>query len=110
MSHVSFDRTSIALSCEMLFISVISQNALFQAIKLGKGSKLRPLRLPTVDDKLVQQGVSQIQGFLPNSYGYRSSKSVLQAVGRLMLCLQFKGYGYIVEADIKGFFDNMGHD
>jgi RNA-directed DNA polymerase len=78
--------------------------------------KLRPLGLPTVDDKLVQQSVSQIlqslweQDFMRNSYGYRPNKSAHQAVHSLTLNLQFKGYGYIVEADIKGFFDNLDHD
>ena len=71
--------------------------------------------LPTMRDKLVQQGVSQIlqsiweQDFLPNSYGYRPNKSAHQAVQSLQLNLQFNGYGYIVEADIKGFFNNMDH-
>ncbi|NMR28065.1 group II intron reverse transcriptase/maturase, partial [Pseudoalteromonas sp. NEC-BIFX-2020_015] len=78
--------------------------------------KERPLGLPTVDDKLVQQSVSQIlqsiweQGFMRNSYGYRPNKSAHQAVHRLTMNLQFKGYGYIVEADIKGFFDNLEHE
>lgn len=78
--------------------------------------KQRPLGLPTVDDKLVQQSVSQIlqsiweQDFMRNSYGYRPKKSAHQAVHSLGLNLQFKGYGYIVEADIKGFFDNIDHD
>jgi RNA-directed DNA polymerase len=78
--------------------------------------KQRPLGLPTVDDKLVQQSVSQIlqsiweQDFLRNSYGYRPNKSAHQAIHSLTLNLQFKGYGYIVEADIKGFFDNLDHD
>lgn len=77
--------------------------------------KKRPLGLPTIDDKIVQQSVSQIlqsiweQDFLPNSYGYRPSKSAHGAVQSLCVNLQFKGYGYIVEADIKGFFDNMNH-
>lgn len=77
--------------------------------------KLRPLGLPIMDDKVVQQGVSQIlqsiweSDFLPNSYGYRPQKSAHQAIHSLQLNLQFKGYGYIVEADIKGFFDNMDH-
>ena len=78
--------------------------------------KLRPLGLPTVEDKLVQQSVSQIlqsiweQDFLPNSYGYRPYKSAHQAVHSLSMNLQYKGYGYLVEADIKGFFDNLDHD
>ena len=78
--------------------------------------KQRPLGLPIMDDKVVQQGVSQIlqsiweQDFLPNSCGYRPQKSAHQAIHSLQLNLQFKGYGYIVEADIKGFFDNMDHE
>lgn len=77
--------------------------------------KQRPLGLPTIEDKIVQQSVSQIlqsiweQDFLPNSYGYRPSKSAHGAVQSLCVNLQYKGYGYIVEADIKGFFDNMNH-
>ncbi len=78
--------------------------------------KLRPLGLPMIDDKLVQQSVSQIlqsiweQDFLRNSYGYRPNKSAHQAVHSLTLNLQFRGYGYIVEADIKGFFDNIDRE
>ena len=77
--------------------------------------KQRPLGLPNIDDKVVQQSVSQLlqsiweQDFLRNSYGYRPQKSAHQAIHSLQLNLQFKGYGYIVEADIKGFFDNMSH-
>lgn len=83
-------------------------------IPKGNG-KLRPLGLPTLDDKIVQQSVSEVlqsiweQDFLRNSYGYRPHKSAHQAVHGLQLNLQFRGYGYIVEADIKGFFDNMDH-
>ncbi len=77
--------------------------------------KERPLGLPTIEDKLVQQSVTEIlqsiweQDFLCNSYGYRPHRSAHQAVHSLQLNLQFKGYGYVVEADIKGFFDNMDH-
>ena len=77
--------------------------------------KQRPLGLPTLKDKIVQQSVADVlqsiweQDFLPYSYGYRPNKSAHQAIYGLQLNLQFKGYGYIVEADIKGFFDNMDH-
>jgi len=78
--------------------------------------KQRPLGLPTIEDKLVQQGVADIlqsiweQDFVRNSYGYRPNKSKHQAIQSLQLNLQYRGYGYIVEADIKGFFDNMDHE
>lgn len=77
--------------------------------------KQRALGLPTIDDKLVQQSVSQIlqsiweQDFVPNSYGYRPNKSAHQAIYSLNNNLRYGRFGYIVEADIKGFFDNMDH-
>ncbi len=75
----------------------------------------RPLGLPTLEDKLVQQSVAQLLSgiyeadFLPNSYGYRPNRSAHGAIHSLRANLQFKGYGYIVEADIKGFFDTVDH-
>jgi len=75
----------------------------------------RPLGLPTVEDKLVQHSVAQLLSgiyeadFLPNSYGYRPERSAHGAIYSLRLNLQFQGYGYIVEADIKGFFDSVDH-
>jgi len=75
----------------------------------------RPLGLPTLEDKRVQQGVAQLLSgiyeadFLPNSYGYRPNRSAHGAIHSLRVNLQFKGYGYIVEADIKDFFDTVDH-
>ena len=80
-----------------------------------ENGKERPLGLPTIEDKLVQQSVADMlqniweQDFVRSSYGYRPHKSAHQAIHSLQLNLQFRGYGYIVEADIKGFFDNMDH-
>lgn len=78
--------------------------------------KLRPLGLPTIADKVVQQSVAQIlesiweADFLPCSYGYRPNCSAHHAIQTLNQNLQYGGYRYIVEADIKGFFDNMSHE
>jgi group II intron reverse transcriptase/maturase len=84
-------------------------------IPKGKG-KERPLGIPVVEDRLVQAAVRLLleaifeQDFLPSSYGYRPKVGAQKAVGDLTYELQFGKYGYVVEADIKGFFDNIDHD
>ena len=83
-------------------------------IPKGKG-KLRPLGLPALEDKLLQIAVATIlrtiyeEDFLPFSYGYRPRIGARDAVKALKDELQFGRYRYVVEADIKGFFDNIDH-
>ena len=80
------------------------------------GGELRPLGIPAVEDKLLQLGVLRIleaiyeQDFLRCSYGYRPRVGALDAVDKLTIKLQFGRYHYVVEADIKGFFDHIDHD
>jgi group II intron reverse transcriptase/maturase len=78
--------------------------------------RMRPLGIPTIEDKLVQHAAAQIlqaiyeQDFLTCSYGYRPKRDAKSAVKDLRASLQEGNYWYIVEADIKGFFDNINHD
>lgn len=82
-------------------------------IPKGDG-KMRPLGIPAIEDKLVQYAVTQIlqaifeQDFLECSFGYRPKKGALDAVKELKRNLKVSSF--VVEADIKGFFDNMSHD
>lgn len=84
-------------------------------IPKGEG-KLRPLGIPATEDKLLQLAVKRLleaifeQDFLSCSYGYRPQKGALEAVDQLTVKLQFGGYHQVVEADIKGFFDNLSHE
>ena len=84
-------------------------------IEKGNGKK-RPLGIPALSDKIVQRAVADIleaiyeQDFIEESYGYRPNKSAKGAVIDLTKELQFGKYNYIVEADIKGFFDNIDHE
>lgn len=76
----------------------------------------RPLGIPALEDKLVQRACATLltaiyeQEFLDCSYGYRQNRSAQEAVQDLTFELQYGRYGYVVEADIRGFFDNMDHD
>jgi len=78
--------------------------------------KLRPLGIPALEDKITQRAVAMIleniyeQDFLECSYGYRPKRSAKGAIRDLNFQLQYGVTGYIVEADIKGFFDNLDHD
>jgi RNA-directed DNA polymerase len=86
-----------------------------QYIPKGEG-KFRPLGIPATEDKLLQVAVKRIleaiyeQDFLRCSYGYRPNVGALHAVDKLTVKLQFGQYNFIVEADIKGYFDNMDHE
>lgn len=81
-----------------------------------ENGKQRPLGIPALEDKLVQLACAKLltaiyeQDFLDSSYGYRPNRSAKEAVADLTFNLQYGKYGYIVEADIKGFFDHMDHD
>jgi len=91
-----------------------AKNVLRRNIPKGKG-KFRPLGIPATQDKLLQIAVKRIleaifeQDFLRCSYGYRPGVSALDAVDKLTVKLQFGKYNYVVEADIKGYFDNIDH-
>jgi RNA-directed DNA polymerase len=84
-------------------------------IPKGDGTQ-RPLGIPAVEDKLLQLAVARLleaiyeQDFLRCSYGYRPKVGALEAVDTLTIKLQFGRYAWVVEADIKKFFDTIDHD
>lgn len=78
--------------------------------------KTRPLGIPVIEDKLLQTTASDLlsaiyeQDFYDLSYGYRPKRGSRQAADDLAVRLQFGRCGYVVEADIKGFFNHIDHD
>ncbi len=79
-------------------------------------AKQRPLGIPALEDKLVQAGMTRIleqiyeQDFIDDSYGYRPGRSAHDALRALSQTVESGRCEWIVEADIKGFFDNVDHD
>jgi group II intron reverse transcriptase/maturase len=76
-------------------------------------AKQRPLGIPCFEDKLVQAGLVRIlevvfeQDFIDDSYGFRPGRSCHGALRTLSVTVEGKPVNHIVEADIKGFFDNV---
>ena len=77
--------------------------------------KTRPLGIPCIWDRLVQQCIKQViepiceAKFSDNSYGFRPNRSVEHAVQKTYTMLQRMNLHYVIEFDIKGFFDNVNH-
>ena len=77
--------------------------------------RLRPLGIPTIEDRLIQQCIKQIlepiceAKFYKHSYGFRPNRNTHHAMARAMFLANIAKYHYVVDIDIKGFFDNVNH-
>lgn len=76
----------------------------------------RPLGIAALEDKIVQQAVVEIlnaiyeDDFLGFSYGFRPGRSTHDALDALSVALQFEKVGWVLDADIRSFFDQMSHE
>jgi len=76
----------------------------------------RPLGLPAVEDKTVQKGLAGILGaiyeqdFLDSSYGFRPGRDCHQALKAVNTAFTLEPINHVIEADIKGYFDNVSHE
>lgn len=87
------------------------------AYKPKAGSeKKRPLEIPAIEDKIVQGVMTQILNaiyepmFKEFSFRFRPNRSCHQAIAYLDMILHRQKTNYIVDLDIKGFFDNIDHE
>lgn len=84
-------------------------------VYIPKGKKKRPLGIPTVKCRVAQEVIRRLinptfEGrFHENSFGFRVGRNCHQAVERTLQYAQ-QGYKYVVDVDIKGFFDNIPHN
>jgi group II intron reverse transcriptase/maturase len=84
-------------------------------VHIPKGpGQTRPLGIPAVRDRVAQEVLRQLLSplfervFHDDSYGFRPGRNCHQALERV-LGLHRQGYTYVLDADIKGFFDNIPH-
>ena len=77
--------------------------------------KLRPLGIPAVEDKVVQMGIGKIleaifeNDFLDVSYGFRPGRSCHDALKAFDRAVMRKPISYVIEVDIKGYYDHIDH-
>lgn len=84
-------------------------------IPKGDGKSLRPLGIPTFEDKVLQRAVAMVleavyeQDFLDCSYGFRPGRSAHQALASIQGGLMRMRGGWVLDVDIRGFFDALEH-
>jgi RNA-directed DNA polymerase len=85
-------------------------------VKIPKASGgMRPLGIPTVLDRFIQQAVMQVlqadwdETFSEASFGFRPGRSAHQAVARAQAYIA-SGHGFVLDIDLEKFFDRVNHD
>lgn len=84
-------------------------------IPKGDGSRTRPIGIPTFEDKVLQRAVAMVleavyeQDFHTYSFGFRRDRDAHGALANLWRILMDMGGGWVLEVDIKGFFDALDH-
>lgn len=79
------------------------------------GGRLRPLGIPTITDRLVQQCILQVlepiceAKFHERNNGFRPNRSAENALAQCYRMIQRQHLHFVVDIDIKGFFDNVNH-
>lgn len=85
-------------------------------ISKGSGSETRPIGIPSFEDKVLQRAVAMVleaiyeEDFLDCSYGFRPGRSAHGALHVLWRELMGMGGGWVLEVDIRSFFDELDHD
>ena len=84
-------------------------------IPKASGDGMRPLGIPTVLDRLIQQAIQQVltpifdSQFSESSFGFRPGRGAHDAIRQAQKYIRM-GYKYVVDVDLENFFNNVNHD
>lgn len=84
-------------------------------IPKGSGDETRPIGIPATEDKLLQRAIVMLlepiyeHDFLDSSYGFRPGRSPHQALHKIWRTLMSMGGGWVLDVDIRKYFENMDH-
>jgi RNA-directed DNA polymerase len=84
--------------------------------KAGEPGKVRPLGVLVLEDKIVQRATAEVlswlyeQDFVRFSYGFRPGRSPHQALDALSVGIMRREVNWVLDADIRGFFDTLDHE
>jgi len=103
-------------------LSDLARSGRYQAPPVRRGyvskpgkAEVRPIGMPSFEDKILQRGVTMVlepiyeQDFLDCSYGFRPGRSVHQALEAIWQQAQRMGGCWLLEVDIRKFFDTLDH-
>jgi len=120
---VTHDEYAVGLDENLLALESRLKQGIYRAqpvkrrwIAKAGSSKMRPLGIPVLEDKIVQQAVRMIlepiweNDFVDESIGYRPGRGARKATQELSEVLDDGKHRWVVEADIRGFFDHINHD
>ena len=112
----NIEENTAELISRMKTMSYVPQDVKRVYIPKTGSKELRPLGIPAYEDRLIQGAMADVLNeiyehiFLECSYGFRPGKDCHQAIKKLDEIIMKKNINYVVDADIKGFFNNVNHE